>query len=233
MGSELIKNGSFENLAASFLPDKTDPGTMPLVTGTNELKDWSVPYGPIGLMNNQTKRVNPYSIRPPGPDAGKYFLDLTGNGARPNGGISQFIETRPGWYTVSLAVGMHDSTNATGGPVAVDVVFLSLANHLLGFTWFRLDRGDVDVTEDGQWKYFKEDVFLGDDTSSFEKVDEELLDFLARLHRKHPDPRKTRIVIAAHDMSELRVGNPSKFVGLDMVSVRRAERPPPVWWREK
>jgi hypothetical protein len=142
MGPELIRNGSFENLAAPFVGDKTDPGTMTLAPGTNELKDWSVPNGPIGVMNNKTMRVpSPYSIGPPGPDAGQYFLDLTGNGARPNGGISQFIETHPGWYQVSLALGMNDATNATGGPVAVDVVFFSLANHLIGLTWFHMDRG--------------------------------------------------------------------------------------------
>jgi hypothetical protein len=201
MGPELISDGSFEDLNASFLPDKTDPGTMILVSGTNELRKWTVANGPIALMNNKTTRAGPYNpIRPHGPDAGQYFLDLTGNGARLNGGITQFIETHPGWYQVSLALGMNDATNATSGPVAVDVVFFSLANNLLGLTWFKMDRGEVGYTQDGQWKVFRDEVFVGDDTSSLEKVDEEVLDFLARLHHRHTDPRKTMIAILAHDL---------------------------------
>jgi hypothetical protein len=126
-----------------------------------------------------------------------------------------------------------DSTGATGGPVAVDVLFFSLTNLLLGYTWFRLDRGEIGYTDDEQWKVFKDEVFLVDGKSALEKVDEDILDFMARLHHKHTDPRKTKIVIAAHDMSGLRIGNPSKFVGVDMVSVKRIDKPMPGWWRQK
>jgi len=120
MGPELIRNGSFKNLSASFVADTTghpfpqkkdkngnivdpgtiaDVGTMTLVEGSNMLQDWFVPYGPIALMNSDTHRVLPYHIGPPGSDAGnpepsEYFLDLTCNGRRPSGGeICQFIPT--------------------------------------------------------------------------------------------------------------------------------------------
>ena len=90
MGPELIKNGSFENLSASFVADTTgnpfpqkkdkdgnivdpgtiaDPGTMTLVEGSNMLRDWFVPYGPIALMTKDTHRVWPSHIGPPGSDA--------------------------------------------------------------------------------------------------------------------------------------------------------------------
>jgi len=253
MGPELIKNGSFENLSASFLADTTghpfpktvtdpgtiaDPGTMTLVEGSNMLRDWFVPYGPIGLMTSKTVRVNPYHIGPPGPDAGQYFLDLTCNGRRPKyGEICQFIPTHRGRYQISLALGVADVAGPTSGPVAVQVSFHSLANHIwpLGWTFFRVDRGEIQPSDYGQWKMCTQEILLDEDTTPFEKADEEIVELLARLRHKPTDQRYTMIRITAADMDALRIGNPSHFVGLDSVSVRYVGPPPPPpgWSRHK
>jgi hypothetical protein len=239
MGPELIKNGSFEFLQASFIADKTnipvkgvvpDPGTMTLVDGSNEVRDWFVSYGPICLMTDQNLRANPYHIGPWGPDAGKYFLDLTGNGLRPGGGISQFIDITPGRYQISLAVGMADVAGPLSGPVEINVGLFSLLSKVrIGTAIFHLDRGEVPYAANGQWKVFTQDIVVDDDP--FEKIDEEIAETLARIVHQHrpPVPHSTVLQIVADVIqSERDKYNlpPSKFVGLDSVSVKQIGPPP-------
>ena len=251
MGPELISNGSFEDTTPMIFFEDTDddgnviatgeltPGHEHVVVDAKTKKKtktvnqpppgWFVRYPPITWMENGNLRDRSYHIT--AFDKEK-CIDLTGNGARPNGGIAQFIHTTPGWYQIKLKLGMDDNAGPNEGPVAVDVFFFSLANHLLGYTWFRMDKREIPSTPTA-WKDCTDEVFLGEDTTPFEKADEELLDFLARLHHKRTDGRNTMIVIAAHDMSVLRPGNPSHFVGLDLVSVQRTDKPMPGWWRHK
>jgi hypothetical protein len=144
-----------------------------------------------------------------------------------------------GRYQISLALGVADVTGPTSGPVAVQVAFHSLANHIwpLGWTSFRLDRGEIKTPDYGQWKMCTQEILLDEDTTPFEKADEEIVRLLDRLLHKPTDQRYTMIRITAHDMSSLptRIGNPSHFVGLDLISVRYTgpAPPPPGWSRHK
>jgi hypothetical protein len=239
MGPELIKNHSFENLIGKFVADQKDkplkgtvpdPGTMTLLEGWGGLQDWYI-HGPIGVMTKETHRVWPNPILPP---EGDNFLDLTDNGARPGGGISQFIDVSPGRYQISLALGMNDNTSPTSGPVAVNVGFFSVLSSVqTGAAIFHLDRGEIPYTDKGQWKVFTQVISVQYDP--YEKADEQIIDFLARLHHQQPPVQHSTVIqIVAEVLKDERDKYnlpPCHFVGLDSVSVR--EMPPPAVSRHK
>jgi hypothetical protein len=109
-------NGSFElastgnTFSNTSNPDSGAYGDN-LTVGSTILGNWSIINNPVSWLLNGDFGLTP--------QAGSYFLDLTGyTDPTPFGGVSQAVSLAVGNYTLSFYLG-YSGTGTTGGPVSV------------------------------------------------------------------------------------------------------------------
>jgi len=131
VGPELIRGGSFENTAGSFIPDGN--GVMSLAVGSTAIPGWTTTGAELAWGMNG----NAFGPRTP---HGTLFLDLTGyHDAPPYGGIAQTIATVPGQaYQLTFSLGADSGRPAYRGPMSV---LVSAASAAQSFTSFPFDPG--------------------------------------------------------------------------------------------
>lgn len=101
--SNLIQNGSFENINNSFYYNAR--GGMQLNPGSTVIPGWTTTSSELAWLDNN----NPWNILTP---FDSFFLELAGYFNRsPYGGVSQTIKTVTGQdYTLSLSLGLLNPT---------------------------------------------------------------------------------------------------------------------------
>ncbi len=139
---ELVVNGSFENLAHTFAPDRN--GVMSLPPGSTVIPGWTVVSGSLlwgGVNDNGS--VLPSGAATP---FGHFYVDLTGStDTPPYAGITQAIATTPDQiYDVSFVLGTVESDGFWSGPVSVTVT--------VGFTTSEFS--SIPTGPDWQWRKF-------------------------------------------------------------------------------
>jgi hypothetical protein len=111
---ELIVNGSFENLAATFVPDAY--GMMSLQPGSTIIPGWTITDAELAWGDN----ANTFGAITP---FGQCFVELTGyHDQLPYSGVRQVIATTPGQrYRLSLSLGSNSEYTGAGGQKQVRV----------------------------------------------------------------------------------------------------------------
>ena len=112
--SELIVNGSFENVSNSFAADAF--GLMTQSAGATTIPGWTTLNAELAWVSN----TNSFGAATP---FGEHSLELTGyHDGQPYGGVTQTIATTPGQhYRLSLALGSNADYPGAGGQKAVSV----------------------------------------------------------------------------------------------------------------
>lgn len=120
-GSELVINGSFENIAGTFAADGN--GVMSIGPGKTTIPGWTTVEAELiwGANDNAFGPASPY---------GHFLVDLTGyHDSPPYGGLTQIISTSPNQtYRISFSLGARQDNPLYRGPMSIRVTAGSSSN---------------------------------------------------------------------------------------------------------
>jgi len=123
---ELIVNGSFENVAHTFVPEPNE--TLLLSNGATVIPGWTVVNASLLWGgNNDNGAVLPSGAGTP---FGHFYVDLTGSlDTLPYAGVTQTIPTTPDQtYNLSFALGTVQNDSRWIGPISVVVMAGTTSN---------------------------------------------------------------------------------------------------------